>query len=185
MILAPHAYGLIAKAPVFVPVQETLGPGTYSFTPAARQPGASQVRIRVLGGGGWYGNGSPPSRSGGGGGGGLADRTVVFAPGDTAVTMNLFVGAVPSSYLAGVASTVTAAFNTAINMTGNGGNHGSSNIRGTGGSASGGTTNTPGDDGEDATLDSPDWFAGVGGAPNGGYQVSGPPGAGYIILDWS
>lgn len=181
MMSAPCFAGVLRPS-IFVAFQETLTPGVYSFTPAVRAPGAISVRLRGTGGGGGAGQTVTPGQSGGGGGGGFFDRTIVFAPGDTAVTINITVGAGGTYEVNGVDTTVTAAFTSPINMTGQGGRRGLDASEGLGGTATGGTTNTPGDPGLSATLE-PHWVPGPGGSPNGGQNS--PGGNGSLLIDWS
>lgn len=182
MMLAPHAIGLVSKAP-FVAFSETLGAGVYSFTPQSRAPGATKVRFRLRGGGGGAGTTGTPNQSGGGGGGGEVDTGLLtFAPADLTTTISITVGAGGALEVNGVGSSLTASFVAPVNLLANGGLCGLNAIGGAGGSASGGAINTPGDPGQDA-INEPPWVVGSGGAPNGG--TNGAGGNGQLIIDWS
>lgn len=178
MIAAPPFAGVLRPS-IFLGFSENLTPGVYSFTPQSRAPGATKVRFRGTAGGGGVGQTGTPGQSGGGGGGGYFDTGVLsLAPADLTTTISITVGAGGAIEVNGGDTTVAAAFVSALNAYAQGGRRGLDGVGGAGGTASGGSINTPGGPGLDATFEPP-WTPGPSGDPNGG------GGNGSLIIDWT
>jgi hypothetical protein len=167
------------------------GSGTTETIPI----GAKYVSIELWGGGGPGGNGTGSgcaAESGGGGGAGgycyLATFFVAYMNGATFV---FTVGQGAASGLVGTASSVTPGTVSGFSaMTANGGNPGSNQTAGTGGTATGtnsGQVNTTGAPGTNGSLTGPGGAPGAGttgnivgdGSPYGAGNYGGSSGAGH------
>lgn len=141
----------------FFPAQ-TLAELALSGTTKAIPTGATGVKIIAQGAGG--AGGTPDGGGGGGGGEAVKSYDVLEAEWGTNLTIAVGQGATAAN---GGATTVDGTLNgSAITqLKGFGGNRGIASVQGTGGSASGGTTNTAGADGQLGLPGEP----GLGGDP--------------------
>jgi hypothetical protein len=139
----------------------------YAYTASDSIPileGTTQIELWALGAGG-SGEERVTTGGPGGGGGGFAYllSDVLTAEWSTNLTGTVGVG---GSNANGGPTTITGTLNgSAISMSGGGGERGATTTPGVGGSASGGTSNTAGQDGGPAIFEDGVWTAGAGGAP--------------------
>lgn len=175
----------------------TVGSGASEVVPA----GVSQVKITVDGPGGAGGRDRLGFDPGGGGGGARCVKTIAVVPGDSMTFTAAQAVAGRSSDgdgATGLASTVTGTVSGgAINLSAGAGEGGHRGLSGSGGIATGGDTNTPGQDGF-----APDGGNGASGAaggtagtpagtaPSGGglgkvSGTSGPGARGQVMFEYS
>jgi hypothetical protein len=137
----------------FTPVTNTYtsGTGATETVPA----GATSVSIVVNGGGG-AGGYSGSTQGGGGGGGSQALRTIAVTGGNTftyTVAASVLGRITQGTGIAGQASTVSGTVSGgSVSMTAGGGGGGTFLTGGLGGTATGGTTNTSGETGDDGSM---------------------------------
>lgn len=143
---------------------KTSGSGTWTI-PA----GVTTVTVTVLGGGASGGRGAY-ANTGGGGAGGLAIKTLTgLTPGNT---LSYTVGS--GALYANTASTVSSGTQTISTITGGAGSQpgDSSTTGGTGGTATGGDLNIPGQNGYDYEATGSQYDC-AGGSPGGGFGFGG------------